>query len=244
LTTRSQSVYVGYPNIAQDDINDSTLRVESMVISDPKPESFQLDQKQTIGSGSVFHPKIYEFEAEVSLQGSPPFATATVPEVVSAKDNTPVHIQQRLDLTDPDQFAAFSTAVMMNEEFNLGVYGRPDLKLGALPKIDVKYNKTVTMKGELRIFCLLDWESSLTTHLGLNKLSGFKIESLNLDPGREDGNNANGTVFIPNPSVLQLSMVRSASHHMCVASANVLCLGQPHPGCFIKWNLPWPVVLE
>ncbi|KAL2798285.1 hypothetical protein BJX66DRAFT_56442 [Aspergillus keveii] len=180
-------VYVGYPNIAQDDINDSTLRVESMVITDPTPESFQLDQKQTIGSGSIFHPKIYEFEAEVSLQGSRPFATATVPEVVSAKDNTPVRIQQRLDLTDPDQFAAFSTAVMMNEEFNLGVYGRPDLKLGALPKIDVKYNKTVTMKG-------------------LNRLSGFKIEQLNLDPGREDGNNANGTVFIPNPSVLQLSM--------------------------------------
>jgi hypothetical protein len=214
-----------------------------MVITDPTPESFQLDQKQTIGSGSIFHPKIYEFEAEVSLQGSRPFATATVPEVVSAKDNTPVRIQQRLDLTDPDQFAAFSTAVMMNEEFNLGVYGRPDLKLGALPKIDVKYNKTVTMKGQLGISCTRVGKFT-DNHLGLNRLSGFKIEQLNLDPGREDGNNANGTVFIPNPSVLQLSMVRSASPHMCVSPANVLCLGQPHPGCFVKWNLPRPVVLE
>ncbi|KAL2859943.1 DUF3712 domain-containing protein [Aspergillus lucknowensis] len=179
-------VYVGYPNIAQGDINDSTLTVESMVITDPTPDGFQLNQKQVIGSGSIFHPKIYSFDADVSLQGSPAFATVTVPEV-QARDDAAVHVEQWVDLTDADQFAAFSTAVMMNEEFNLGVYGEPDLKLGALPKIDVTYNKTVTMKG-------------------LNKLKGFKIKSLRFDSDREDGNNAHGTVFIPNPSVLQLSM--------------------------------------
>ncbi|KAL2821722.1 hypothetical protein BDW59DRAFT_108651 [Aspergillus cavernicola] len=179
-------VYVGYPNIAQGDISDSTLSVESMVISDPSPDRFQLNQRQVIGTDSIFHPKIYEFDAEVSLAGSPVFATVTVPST-RADDGVVVDINdQYVDLTDADAFAGFSTAVMMNEEFELNIYGRPGLKLGALPKIHVNYNKTVTMKG-------------------LNRLQGFGIE-VHLDPDRDDGNNANGTVFIPNPSVLQLSM--------------------------------------
>ncbi|KAL4884364.1 hypothetical protein BJY04DRAFT_7314 [Aspergillus karnatakaensis] len=179
-------VYVGYPNIAQEDIDESTLTVESMEISDPAPNGFHLNQRQVIGSGSIFHPRIYSFDAEVSLQGSPPFATVTVPSV-RADDGVELVIDQWLELSDTGAFADFSTAVMMNEEFQLHVVGEPDLKLGALPKISVDYDKTVTMKG-------------------LNKLAGFKIEELNMDPNRDDGNNANGTVFIPNPSVLRLAM--------------------------------------
>ncbi|KAL4915755.1 hypothetical protein BDW62DRAFT_119781 [Aspergillus aurantiobrunneus] len=179
-------VYVGYPNIAQDDIDDSTLTVESMQISEPAPNGFHLNQRQVIGSGSTFHPTIYSFDAEVSLLGSPPFATVRVPDVHGV-DGFVVNIDQWLDLTDAEEFAAFSTAVMMNEEFDLNVYGEPRLKLGALPTIDIEYNKTVNMKG-------------------LNRLEGFEIESLTMETDREDGNNAVGTVFIPNPSVLRLSM--------------------------------------
>ncbi|KAL4872711.1 hypothetical protein BDV12DRAFT_125223 [Aspergillus spectabilis] len=195
-------VYVGYPNIAQGDIDDSTLSVESMEIGDPAPDGFHLTQRQVIGSGSIFHPRIYSFDAEVSLLGSPPFATVRVPDV-RADDGVEVHIDQWLDLSDTGAFADFSTAVMMNTEFQLNVVGKPRLKLGALPTIDVDYDKTVTMKG-------------------LNKLDGFKIEKLNLDPGRDDGNNANGTVFIPNPSVLRLAM----GNITLDVSANGTAIGQ------------------
>ncbi|KAL4944021.1 hypothetical protein BDV06DRAFT_120198 [Aspergillus oleicola] len=179
-------VYVGYPNIAQDDINDSTLTVQSMEITDPAPNGFHLNQRQTIGTDSIFHPTIYAFDAAVSLLGSAVFATVRVPQV-KGNDGAKVHIDQQVDLSDADAFAGFATAVMMNEEFEMNVYGEPKLKQGGLPKIDITYNKTVTMKG-------------------LNKLDGFRIMSLSLETDRDDGNNAVGTVYIPNPSALRLSM--------------------------------------
>ncbi|KAL4982827.1 hypothetical protein BDW68DRAFT_170119 [Aspergillus falconensis] len=178
-------VYVGYPNIAQHDIDDSTLTVESMQISDPARDGFHLTQRQVIGSDSMFHPKIFEFDADVSLLGSPVFATVKVPQV-KADDGAVVTVDQWLNLTDAGAFGDFATAVMMSNEFDLNIYGEPRLKQGGLPTIDVDYNKTVTMKG-------------------LNKLDGFDIKSLEVVE-RDDGNNAIGTVYIPNPSVLQLDM--------------------------------------
>ncbi|KAL4979423.1 hypothetical protein BDW66DRAFT_148177 [Aspergillus desertorum] len=179
-------VYVGYPNIAQHDIDDSTLTVESMQISDPARDGFHLIQRQVIGSDSMFQPKIFEFDADVSLLGSPAFATVKVPQV-KADDGAVVHVDQWLNLTDAGAFGDFATAVMMNKEFDLNIYGEPRLKQGGLPTIDIDYNKTVTMKG-------------------LNKLDGFDIKSLEMVDDRDDGNNAIGTVYIPNPSVLQLDM--------------------------------------
>ncbi|KAI9371986.1 hypothetical protein BJX61DRAFT_534323 [Aspergillus egyptiacus] len=175
-------VYVGYPNIAQGDIDDSTLTIESMEISDPSPSGFHLTQRQVIGSDSAFHPTIYSFDAEVSLAGGATFATVTVPQL-RADDGVVVDIDQWLELSDAGAFSDFSKAVMMNEEFQLKVRGKPDLKLGGLPRINVNYDKTVTMKG-------------------LNKLAGFEIMSLSLG----SGDRSNGTVKIPNPSVLRLAM--------------------------------------
>ncbi|KAL4780816.1 hypothetical protein BJX76DRAFT_33699 [Aspergillus varians] len=179
-------VYVGYPRIAQGDINDSTLTVESMQIRDPAPDGFHLNQRQVIGSSSAWKPKIFAFDADVSLLGSSKFATVRVPDT-RGRDGYVVNIDQRLNLTNAEEFSGFSTAVIMSEEFKMNIYGEPGLKLGALPKVGIDYNKTVTMKG-------------------LNKLSGFAIETLNIQTNRTDGNNANGTVLIPNPSVLTLSM--------------------------------------
>ncbi|BCS18986.1 DUF3712 domain-containing protein [Aspergillus puulaauensis] len=157
-----------------------------MEISDPSPDGFHLNQKQVIGSGSTFKPKLYSFNADVSLLGSPKFTTVTVPDV-QGRDGYVVNINQWVDLSSVGDFEAFSTAVMMNEEFKLNIYGEPRLKLGALPTIDIDYNKTITMKG-------------------LNKLEGFKIEKLGLNTKLGQGRNAEGTVFIPNPSVLTLTM--------------------------------------
>ncbi|KAG2416329.1 hypothetical protein HFD88_007544 [Aspergillus terreus] len=180
-------VYVGYPNIAQGDIDDSTLTVKSMVISDPTPDSFQLDQTQIIGTHSKFHPKIFAFNAAVGLLGAASsFATVLVPQIKS-HDGVEVHVQQRVNLSDAGAFGDFSKAVMLNEEVPLNVYGKPQLKQGALPTITVTYNKTATMKG-------------------LNKLSGFKLLNMSLTKVQSDGTNSEGKVLIPNPSVITISM--------------------------------------
>jgi hypothetical protein len=138
---------VAYPKIAQHDVNDSTLNITSMVISNPTPESFSLKQTQIIGSDSSYHPKIYAFEAAVSLVGAAvPFATVMVPSVKS-KDGAELIVEQTVDLSNASAFGDYATAVMLNEVVSLNIYGRPGLKEGGLPKSTVTYNKTVAMKG-------------------------------------------------------------------------------------------------
>ncbi|KAJ5124073.1 uncharacterized protein N7515_007898 [Penicillium bovifimosum] len=180
-------IYVAYPKIAQSAVNDSTLQIKSMIISDPTPESFHLDQQQILGTDSSYHPKIYEFDAEVSLGGADgPFATVTVPEVKS-KDGAEIHVVQKVDLTDVDAFGDFNVAVMLQEELDLRIKGKPGLKQGGLPKTHVTYDKTVTMKG-------------------LNKLKGFAITEFHIMFPPVNGIGMNGTVSIPNPTVMTIAM--------------------------------------
>ncbi|KAJ5554892.1 hypothetical protein N7535_007335 [Penicillium sp. DV-2018c] len=179
-------VYVAYPKIAQDAVNDSTLQIKSMILSDPTPDSFHLDQLQILGTDSSYHPKIYEFDSEVSLAGAPVFATVTVPEVKS-KDGAEIHVVQTVDLSNVDAFGEFNTAVMLNEELDLNIKGRPGLKQGGLPKTNVDYDKTVRMKG-------------------LNKLKGFEIKEFHIIFPTENGLGMNGTVSIPNPTVITIPL--------------------------------------
>ncbi|KAL2850198.1 hypothetical protein BJY01DRAFT_261854 [Aspergillus pseudoustus] len=189
LTVTLPLVYVGYPNIAQSDIDDSTLTISALIITDPSPVGFDLNMTQTIGTGSIFHPTVFEFKSEVGLAGeesSSPFATVTVPDVV-AKDGATMDIQQWVELTNETTFTDFVITLLKEEYFGISVSGKPKLKLGALPTIDVSYKKDVTLKG-------------------LNNLKGLQVVELSLDSGLDDGNNARGRVFIPNLSVMTLTM--------------------------------------
>ncbi|KAJ5103916.1 hypothetical protein N7532_004445 [Penicillium argentinense] len=180
-------IYVGYPKIAQRDVNDSTLDITSMVISDPTPDSFQLNQTQVIGSDSSYHPQIYAFNAAVSLAGAAaPFTTVRVPGVKS-EDGAEIEVVQKVDLSDVDAFGDYAKAVMLNEEVSLNIYGEPELRQGSLPKTKVTYNKTVTMKG-------------------LNQLKGFDVTEFHILLTTKNGRNMDGTVYIPNPSVMTIEM--------------------------------------
>lgn len=147
---------MGYPKIAQNQVTDSTLNITSMSIESPTPNSFHLVQTQVIGSHSSYHPKIYSFLASVSLLGSAhSFIDVQVPEVQS-KDGAVVNVDQVVDVTNGGAFGDFAQAVMLNEEVDLNIYGRPDLREGSLPKTTVTYNKTVTMNGK---FVLFPWRA-------------------------------------------------------------------------------------
>ncbi|KAL2835454.1 hypothetical protein BJY01DRAFT_259193 [Aspergillus pseudoustus] len=180
-------VYVGYPRIAQDGISDSTLRITSMEISSPTPSGFHLHQVQVLGSDSIFHPKLYSFNGAVRLPGyDDPMMNITVPSI-QANDGATIEVNQSVVFEDARIFAEFSKALMLQKEVSLNIYGKPRLKQAGLHTITVTYNHTITMKG-------------------LNKLEGFQVVELKLDPGRDDGMNAKGSVLIPNPSVMTLAM--------------------------------------
>lgn len=127
-----------------------------MIISNPTPTSFTLNQTQVIGSHSSFHPRIYSFEAAVSLLGAAvSFSRVQVPGVQS-QDGAEVVVSQIVDLKNASPFGDFAKAVMTDEEVELQIFGRPFLKEGALPKIRITYNKTVSMKGERQSFRSFD----------------------------------------------------------------------------------------
>ncbi|PWY86850.1 hypothetical protein BO70DRAFT_360560 [Aspergillus heteromorphus CBS 117.55] len=179
-------VYVAYPKIAQNLVNKSTLSVSKMVISDPSPTSFILNQTNVIGTNSSFHPTFYSFAAAISLAGGAAFSQVQVPQFRSHNDvNVP--IDQRVNVTDQTAFAEFCKAVILSEEFEMNVYGKPNMKEGGLPTEGVTYNKTTTMKG-------------------LNKLSGFDLIDLSIDTSTSSGVNGKGTVYLPNPSVISIAV--------------------------------------
>jgi len=188
MTIMLPFVYVAYPNMAQQDVNRSTLEITSMKIREPTPDSFHVEITQVLGSKSPFHPYLDAFNASVHMAGSSvPFATLLTPRA-KAVDGAKGTISQTVMLPNVEAFTNFSTAILLNEKVNLTLWGKTGLKLGGLPKTIVTYNKTVTMKG-------------------LNELKGFNLTKFHLvQPAEADGTNMRGTVLIPNPSVLSLQL--------------------------------------
>lgn len=134
-----------------------------MIISDPSPSSFDLHQLQVVGSNSSFHPTFYSFSAAISLLGSAVFTHVQVPQF-NGHNGVVVDVNQRANLTNETAFAEFCKAAIMNEQFPLNVYGKPQLKEGSLPKTTVTYNKTAMVTGELTYspYITIDSHSPLT----------------------------------------------------------------------------------
>lgn len=70
-------------------------------------------------------------------------------------------------------------------------------------------------------FCsYADW---IVTHPGLNKLKGFDVTDFHILLTTVNGRNMNGTVYIPNPSVMTLSMVCPTIHVMSLSGLECAC---------------------
>ncbi|GAM37840.1 hypothetical protein TCE0_033r08097 [Talaromyces pinophilus] len=181
-------IYVGYPRIAQSDVNKSTLNITNLVFSNPSPTSIHINQTQILGNKAIYHPTIYAFNATIMLVGATaPLATVSIPRL-QAEDGAVIVVDTDLALNNSDAVTDFTKAVLGTEKFELNFYGRPDLKEGPLPTSTVTFNKTVAMNG-------------------MNGLKGFELQDImiSLIPAK-DGTNMNGSVSIPNTSVITVSM--------------------------------------
>ncbi|KAL8885457.1 MAG: hypothetical protein Q9215_006697, partial [Flavoplaca cf. flavocitrina] len=182
-------VYVAFPRIAQNGINDSTLEIESLTLSNPNPNSFHLQQTAKLTNHNRYHPRLDAFNASLSVGGAEnkPYAYIELP-AVHATETTYTNIDQEVQITDMDAFIDYNTQLLTQESVDLVVKGRTKLHEGRLPATTVDYEKTITMKG-------------------LNSLSTLTIPTFRilLTP-TPTGTNMLGTVSIPNPSILTLTM--------------------------------------
>jgi len=182
-------VYVGYPNIAQHDINKSSLNVTAQTTTDPAPDSMTLNLTSSLVTHSSYHPTLRAFNATVYLPDSDiPLYSFASPQVGTASSGVEEHIFQRVELPNPDEFARFSVILAQNKTVTLYVKGRGGLKLGALPETHVNYNTPSTISG-------------------LNGLKDLVMTNFTLlKTAYSNGTNAMGVIAINNPSVLTLAM--------------------------------------
>ena len=104
--------YVAFPKIAQHGINQSELTVNSLILSNPTPNSFHLSQNSTITNNSPYHPQLDAFNASLSLQGTnTPYAYVELPHLHATQSGTNL-IDQDVSITDLAAFTAYNIAVL------------------------------------------------------------------------------------------------------------------------------------
>ena len=128
-------------------MNKSTLTVTALALSNPKPNSFHLYQKSTIGNPSSYHPRLDAFNASLSLHGGKPYGIVTLPHVHATKEAYTI-VDQDVAITDMEAFTAYSAAVLGSDQVKLDVKGRTALHEMRFPTTHVDYHKTATMAGE------------------------------------------------------------------------------------------------
>ena len=209
LHLTDSSIYVAIPKKAQHDVNASTLEIQAQNISDPTSSTVHLKLVSVARSDSSFHPTLDAFQAALFLEDTEPniipFGYVEIPKT-NVEHETTITVDQTLNVTNMDQFIAYNKVVMNSDEFRIAIRGRTGLHQNGLSKINVDYNKVVTMKGP-RSRCPAFNYLLKVPSLGLNKLSGFNITGIHiLTTNAPDGSNMNGTVSIPNPSVLTIGL--------------------------------------
>ena len=162
-------------------------------------------QDSIIRSSSQYHPNLDTFDAKLALAGAAAYGTISLPAVQSGEE-VPVHVEQTIDITDAEAFSEYNTVLLGSEEITQTVSGQTWLHMGGLPATQVNYDKSVTMKGNNSLVLRSSIHFS-RFYLGFNGLAGFNVTdfTVSLIPG-PDGTNMNGTVYIPNPTVLTVNM--------------------------------------
>lgn len=153
LAHMSVRVYVGFPRIAQNGINKSTLSISSLEVWDPTPDSFVIKERFIIGNHNIYHPRLDAFNVSLSADvsfsdGGPgrPFAFVELPAIY-AKEQVTSDIEQVVRIIDVDAFTDYNKLILTSEEFRVDVRGRTGLHEMSNPVTTVDYRKTVTMKG-------------------------------------------------------------------------------------------------
>ncbi|TVY68867.1 hypothetical protein LSUE1_G005828 [Lachnellula suecica] len=188
-------IYVGFPRIAQHGVDQSYNEVTSLQFFNPTNESVEITQIVTLHSPSMYTPTLDSFTAGTYLVtngqfASDPIIDVQIPSVhVQHPTSTTSVTNQTAKILNMDQLTDYATQVMINENVTTALVGSTKLHEGKLPVTTVQYN-------------------SSSTYLGLNRLKGFNVTDIRIDPSNTllILPNMNGTAYIPNPSVITVEL--------------------------------------
>ncbi|KAI9050650.1 hypothetical protein LZ554_005807 [Drepanopeziza brunnea f. sp. 'monogermtubi'] len=200
-------VYVGFPKIAQQDVDDSSLEFREGSFTNPTSNSIRITQEATLHNPSTFKPTLDEFPADLYLvtngtYGAEKMLTLPMPSI-HARKRTNSSIDADVPISSVDQVSAYAVTVMTNEYVTTALVGKTKLRLGKLPVQTVTFNSTSTYKG-------------------LNSLKGFNTTDLLFDLTAKAGMpNLLGNAQIPNPSLMTL-VLGNVTLDLSIAEAGVV----------------------
>ncbi|KAK2005148.1 hypothetical protein LX36DRAFT_5339 [Colletotrichum falcatum] len=184
-------IFVAVPKIAQSKLDHVELTVDGIVISNTKPNSYNMAINSTLRSDGSVKATVEPFDGVMyleDLEPHTPFVTLRFPETESVKLQT-VNTSQPIEIADMAAFTTFNTWLQNNESVRVTVKGNTHIKVnGIARRYGVVFRNTMTLKG-------------------LNGFKGLNVtdSSISLTPDAL-GNNFKGHVSIPNHSALTLEI--------------------------------------
>ncbi|EPS35314.1 hypothetical protein H072_11308 [Dactylellina haptotyla CBS 200.50] len=185
-------IFGAIPKIAQDSVNDSTLQVDAIALTNPSNEKFTLSMNSTAHSHSPvsahFSPQTFEmYLPPADGQQIVPFMTLNIGEL-KIQDTMTINVSNvETNILDQTAYNAFSKQVLNSEMLELAIRSNPQVNIGSI-KFHVDYQKTVQLKG-------------------LNGLKGILLTNPQvLNETLEDGTNMLTDGMIPNPSSFTLQV--------------------------------------
>ncbi|RWA08859.1 hypothetical protein EKO27_g6254 [Xylaria grammica] len=180
---------VAVPKMAQQRLNGAKLTIDGIAVVNTHTDSLILAINSTIEADDSVHATVDAFEGTLYLADADPllaFAQIEFPQTVAAAMQA-VNISQEIQISDQSAFTAFSTALLTRGSIGVRVRGNTHIYIRGISRpYPVTFDKTVTLKG-------------------LNNFDGLSISDPSIS-ARSATNNFNGTVHIPNPSVLILEI--------------------------------------
>ncbi|TGJ82537.1 hypothetical protein E0Z10_g6200 [Xylaria hypoxylon] len=180
---------VAVPKIAQQKLNKAKLTIDGISVTNTQTDSLVMAINSTIEADDSVHATVDAFAGTLYLADvDPPLAFAQIdfPQTTSSATQA-VNISQEIQISDQSALTAFNKALLSSMSVQVQVKGNTHIHVRGISRsYPVTFDKTVILKG-------------------LNNFDGISI----LDPSisaRSSTNNFNGTVYIPNPSVLTLDI--------------------------------------
>ncbi|KAK8056025.1 hypothetical protein PG993_001252 [Apiospora rasikravindrae] len=199
-------ILVAVPNMAQARLDNASLDIDSIVISQAEKDSFHMAINSTILADNGVHATIRAFEGTMSLlpdqDGAAPmaFAKFQFPEVASAAAVV-VNVSQKVAVGDVDSLVAFNEALLAKDFVHVRVEGDTQIRVAGIARdYPVTFRKDVQLKA-------------------FNGFAGLSVSNINVTLAT--ANNFNGTVSIPNPTVFTFELGNTTWNNYLDGGANV-----------------------
>ncbi|OBT84247.1 hypothetical protein VE02_07685 [Pseudogymnoascus sp. 03VT05] len=178
-------VLVGFPRIIQDKVNQSTLSIDGISVTNTKTNTVQISINSTVSSSNSIPAVVDGFDAIMYLEDKLPHATIMTLRMPQTKTGLAlVNVTQEINGTALQPFIDFNSWYLWNSSLAVTIEGETLVHVKGLKAAKVSFKKTVNLTG-------------------INGFKGLKVTKANISLTPDSaGDNFHGFANIPNPSVL------------------------------------------